>query len=396
MSSRLEKLIEELCPDGVEYGTLADIGRICMCKRVFKDQTSSAGEIPFFKIGTFGGIPDSYISRELYDEYREKYSFPKEGDILISASGTIGRTVVYNNEPAYFQDSNIVWIDNDEEKILNDFLLHFYSTNPWVVPTGGTISRLYNDMIRSIVIPLPPLPIQREIVRILDNFTELTAELTAELIARKKQYEYYRDELLTFGEDVPMMKLKDLCEKVSNIRWNDTDAELKYIDLTSVSCETNQIEQTMLINSENAPSRAQQIVEKDDILFATTRPTLMRYCQVTDEYDGQVCSTGYCVLRANQKQVVPRFLFYLVSTGGFHRYVESKQAGASYPSISNRILKDYEVKVPSLDVQNRIVKTIDNFDTLVTDIKTGIPAEIEIRKKQYYYYRDKLLTLSKL
>ncbi len=202
--SRLEQLINDLCPHGVEYKELGEVGKICMCKRIFKEQTSNSGEIPFYKIGTFGKEANSFITKKLYEDYKLKYSFPKVGDVLISASGTIGRTVIYNGEPAYFQDSNIVWVDNDENKILNKFLFYFYSTRPWVIPVGGTISRLYNDNIRKIKIPVPPLVVQEEIVRILDRFdalcNDITMGLPAEIKARQKQYEYYRDKLLTFKE----------------------------------------------------------------------------------------------------------------------------------------------------------------------------------------------------
>jgi len=109
-----------------EKKSLGEIGKVSMCKRIFKDQTTSDGDIPFYKIGTFGREPDAYISVEKYNEYRNKFSFPKKGDVMISASGTIGRRVKYNGEPAYFQDSNIVWIDNDEKQVLNDYLYHFY------------------------------------------------------------------------------------------------------------------------------------------------------------------------------------------------------------------------------------------------------------------------------
>ncbi len=192
--SRLDELIKELCPDGVEYKTLGAIGKVCMCKRIMKNQTESTGDIPFYKIGTFGKQADSFISRELFEEYKSKFAFPKKGDILISAAGTIGRTVIYDGEPSYFQDSNIVWIDNDETEVINKWLFYCYQTSPWQVSTGGTIARLYNDNIAKAKIPVPPLPVQEEIVRILDTFTSLTAELSA----RRKQYEYYRDKLLSF------------------------------------------------------------------------------------------------------------------------------------------------------------------------------------------------------
>ena len=182
--------------------TLGDIGNVCMCKRIMKAETSSHGDVPFFKIGTFGKKPDAYITQEKFDEYRKKYSFPKKGDVLISAAGTIGRTVIYDGKPAYYQDSNIVWLDNDESKVLNKYLFYYYQLQPWAVSTGGTIARLYNDNISKAKISVPSLEEQRRIVSILDRFdalcNNLTSGLPAEIEARRKQYEYYRDKLLTF------------------------------------------------------------------------------------------------------------------------------------------------------------------------------------------------------
>ncbi|GAA7633333.1 restriction endonuclease subunit S [Helicobacter pylori] len=134
---------------------LGDIGKPCMCKRVMKHQTTPYGEIPFYKIGTFGNTADAFISKKLFLEYKTKYSFPKKGDILISASGTIGRAVIYDGKPAYFQDSNIVWIDNDETLVKNDFLFYAYSNIKWNTEYT-TILRLYNDNFRNTLIPLPP------------------------------------------------------------------------------------------------------------------------------------------------------------------------------------------------------------------------------------------------
>lgn len=149
---------------------IGDIGRVSMCKRVLKHQTSEFGDIPFYKISTFGDDPDVYISQELYNEYREKYSFPKKGDVLISAAGTIGRTVVYDGSPAYFQDSNIVWIENDESIITNSYLYYFYQTEPWLTTEGSTIKRLYNDNLKSIAISYPDLPLQNKITGLLSSF----------------------------------------------------------------------------------------------------------------------------------------------------------------------------------------------------------------------------------
>ena len=184
--------------------SLGDIGPICMCKRILKSQTNTVEGVPFYKIGTFGKKADAYISKETFDEYQSKYNFPKKGDVLISAAGTIGRTVVYDGEPAYFQDSNIVWIDNDESIVLNSYLRYCYELKPWKVSSGGTIQRLYNDNIAKAVIAVPPIEEQKRIVSILDRFdaisNDLTSGLPAEIEERQKQYEYYRDKLLTFKE----------------------------------------------------------------------------------------------------------------------------------------------------------------------------------------------------
>ena len=189
-------------PFAVKWHPLGEVGEICMCKRILKEQTSESGEIPFYKIGTFGGVANSYISRELFTEYRSKYRYPKVGDILISASGTIGRTVVFDGTDAYFQDSNIVWIDNDERLVTNRFLYYYYQVIQWSVAKGGTIQRLYNDAIKKAKIPIPPLAVQERIVEILDKFDTLVNSISEvlprEIELRRKQYEYYRDALLSF------------------------------------------------------------------------------------------------------------------------------------------------------------------------------------------------------
>lgn len=134
---------------------LEDIGKVCMCKRILKKQTNTDKGIPFYKISTFGGVADTFISEELYKEYKVKYSYPKKGDILLSAAGTLGRTVVFDGRDAYFQDSNIVWIDNNEKKVINDYLRYYYSIIKWNKTTGSTIDRLYNDNISQAEIYYP-------------------------------------------------------------------------------------------------------------------------------------------------------------------------------------------------------------------------------------------------
>ncbi|WQZ38676.1 restriction endonuclease subunit S [Helicobacter pylori] len=187
---------------------LGDIGKPCMCKRVVKHQTTRYGEIPFYKIGTFGNTADAFISKKLFLEYKTKYSFPKKGDILISASGTIGRAVIYDGKPAYFQDSNIVWIDNDETLVKNDFLFYAYSNVKWNTE-HTTILRLYNDNFRNTLIPLPPLNEQIAIANILSALDKEIASLKN----KKRQFENIKKAL---NHDLMSAKIRVLENKFYN------------------------------------------------------------------------------------------------------------------------------------------------------------------------------------
>ena len=197
----------------VEWKTLGEIGEVRMCKRIFKGQTSDVVGIPFYKIGTFGKEPNAYISKGLFNEYKTKYNYPRVGEVLISASGTIGRAVIFDGCEAYFQDSNIVWIENDESKVLNKYLFYVYQITKWEIAEGGTIQRLYNDNLKKSKIPIPypnnknkSLEEQTRIVSILDKFDTLTTSISEglpkEIELRKKQYEYYRGLLLTFPNNI--------------------------------------------------------------------------------------------------------------------------------------------------------------------------------------------------
>ena len=147
---------------------LGEIGSVCMCKRILKSETNTERGVPFYKIGTFGKTANAYISQETFDRYRKLYKFPRKGEILISAAGTIGRAVTYDGAPAYFQDSNIVWVANDEKEVLNQYLKWFYATSPWHVTKGATIQRLYNDNIESVQIAYPNISTQKRICQTLE------------------------------------------------------------------------------------------------------------------------------------------------------------------------------------------------------------------------------------
>lgn len=202
-------------------------------------------------------------------------------------------------------------------------------------------------------------------------------------------------EKLLDGVAVEWRELGEVTLTTSNIRWRDTERAYRYIDLTSVNIETKAIVETTEIQASNAPSRAQKLVEKDDLIFATTRPTQQRYCLIGEEYSGEVASTGYCVLRANQKMVLPKWILHWISSRDFKTYVEENQSGSAYPAISDAKVKDFKIPIPcpdtpqkSLGIQAEIVCILDAFTSLTAELT----AELTARKKQYNHYRNQLLS----
>lgn len=202
-------------------------------------------------------------------------------------------------------------------------------------------------------------------------------------------------EKLLDGSAVEWRTLGEVTLPTSNIRWRDADRTYRYIDLTSVSIETKRIANTPEITSSNAPSRAQKLVEKDDVIFATTRPTQQRYCLIDDEYAGEVASTGYCVLRAKSDEVLPKWILHWIASTEFKTYVEENQSGSAYPAISDAKVKEFKLPIPcpenpkkSLEIQAEIARILDAFTSLTAELT----AELNTRKQQYNYYRDELLS----
>ena len=171
--------------DSWEQRKFGDVGSVAMCKRIFKEQTSDESEVPFYKIGTFGGEPDAFISRELFDEYKTKYPYPNKGDILISASGSIGRTVEFTGKDEYFQDSNIVWLKHGNE-IDNSFLKILYSVIEWSCE-GSTIKRLYNDNFLKTEFMLPQIDEQ---IKLGTYFSTLDNLITLHQRVQKNSQQY--------------------------------------------------------------------------------------------------------------------------------------------------------------------------------------------------------------
>lgn len=376
-------ILEEIqnCP--VEWKELGEVCEIVRGVRITKKELLEEG-YPVVSGGTsFMGYTNEYN--------REKNT------ITIAQYGTAGYV---NWQTEKFWANDVCFSVYPKESILNKYLYYFLKnkqdylyeiSNRTAVPYS-----ISKEKILRIKIPILPLEIQEKIVQILDKFTDYVTELTSELTSRKKQYSYYRDKLLSFEDEVYQVEWKTLdavSERTSNISWNKIgdDEKFKYIDLSSVDRVSNKITETTSITKSTAPSRAQKIVKSNDIILGTTRPTLKRFTKITDNYNDQICSTGFYVFRTNG-EVLSNYIYHIFSSSNFYRYLEENQSGTSYPAISDALVKKYKIPVPSLEIQSRIVQVLDNFDTVCNDLNIGLPKEIELRQKQYEYFRNKLLT----
>ena len=234
--------------------------------------------------------------------------------IIVKSRGII--EFEYYDKP--FSHKNEMWAYHSQNPNINiKFIYYFLKQNePYFQKIGSKMQmpQIATPDTDKFKIPIPPLSVQSQIVQILDAFTELNDQLTAELSMRQKQYQYYRDLLLSEHELAKVgFEWKSLGEVVlptNNIKWHESDLSYRYIDLSSVDKDNNNIGETLEITSKNAPSRAQKIVKKDDVIFATTRPTQMRSALIPPNLDGQIASTGYCILRANQNEVLPKWIYY--------------------------------------------------------------------------------------
>ena len=318
--------------------------------------------------------------------------------LLIAGNANVGDVKYYSGKFEAYQRTYV--LTNFSHNVKARFLLHIIKQGLKSYLENNTnkaaMSYIVISTLKSFPIPIPPIEIQEKIVQILDKMTEYVTELASELASRKKQYSFYRDKLLSFEDEVYQVEWKTLdavSERTSNISWNKIgdDEKFKYIDLSSVDRVSNKITETTSITKSTAPSRAQKIVKSNDIILGTTRPTLKRFTKITDDYNDQICSTGFYVFRTNG-EVLPNYVYHIFSSSDFYKYLEENQSGASYPAISDALVKKYKIPVPSLEIQSRIVQVLDNFDTVCNDLNIGLPKEIGLRQKQYEYFREKLLT----
>lgn len=375
--SKLNELIQQLCPDGVEYKKLKNAVSIERGKRVVKSQLSQINGFPVYQNSL---IPLGYHT---------ECNYPANTTFIImaGAAGEIG----YSKESFWAADDcfSIVCPEEVSNRYIYHILLHKQEVLRSKV-RKASIPRLSRNALDEIIVPLPPIEVQREIVRILDDFTEQTeqlkASLTAELTARKKQYEYYRDKLLTFGDvrggatsDVVWRMLGEVCnlqsgKAVSAYLISDTQTAENPIPCYGANGLRGYV-------STSNESGDKPIVGRQGALCGNI-------CFATDSY----YATEHAVVVTDKGFFNSRFLYHLLVNADLNQY---KTAGAQ-PGLSVARLNEVKVPVPARTVQDRIANVLDNFDAICSDLNIGLPAEIEARQKQYEYYRDKLLTFKEL
>ena len=355
--------------DAWEQRKLGEIGSVSMCRRIFKEQTSETGDIPFYKIGTFGADPDAFISRELFEEYKSKYPYPQKGDILISASGSIGRTVEFAGNNEYFQDSNIVWLNHDE-RLSNPFLKCFYSVVKWAGIEGSTIKRLYNDNILNTVICMPSVPEQKRIGLFFENLDHLITlhqrqpflhstpniSLTVQLI-----HPFYTSswEQRKFSELVQI-------ERGGSPRPIDdfiTDAPngLNWIKIGDAPTQGNYITKTAEKIRPEGLSKTREVHPGDLILsnsMSFGKPYIVGI-------DGCI-HDGWLLIRNTYGVFDLTFLCHLLGTPQMLSQYRSLAAGSTVNNLNKELVGNTVVTIPSITEQRVLGDYLEQLDNLIT------------------------------
>lgn len=404
--SKLERLIQQYCPDGVEYVPLSSIGTINRGNGLQKKDFVKAGigcihygQI-YTKFGLFTNKTLTYVDKELADHLLHI----EKGDLVIACTSENVEDVC--KAVAWLGDDSIV--TGGHSCVLHHnqnpkYIAYFFQTESFQrqkrkYAYGTKVIDIKPDSIGKIEIPLPPLPVQEEIVRILDAFTELQAELQK----RKQQYNYYLDNLLNFNNinrggyqaEVRWMKMSDTCLKICS---GGTPSRKKayYFKggipwLRTQEVDWNNIYDTEIkITAEAIKNSSARLIPENCVIIAmygaTAGKTGINKIPLTTN---QAC----CNLQINPQIALYKFVYYWICKN----YEKIKSLGqGSQNNINAQIVKDYPIPIPSLVEQQRIVSILDRFDTLTNDLTAGLPAEIEKRRQQYEYYRDKLLTFKR-
>ncbi|MBW7959826.1 MAG: restriction endonuclease subunit S [Candidatus Promineofilum sp.] len=407
--SRLDELIAELCPDGVESVLLSSVLKSVRTglnpRKNFVLNTKRANnyyvtvkEITSGKI-IFSDKTDKIDSNAV--SVIQQRSNLEYNDVLLSGIGTIGKVALVDIPTDNWNCSESVFLLKPRtDKILPRFLMFLLGSNSvtsqWNKQSvGSTLRGIRMETVNNLRIPLPPLPVQREIVRILDHFTEFTAELTAQLAAevtaRKKQYEYYRDALLTFGEDVPVMTLGDVAE--FKYGYTDTAKDsgaVRFIRITDIG-DNGKLQPTNRKYIDLTPDSEGYLLKKGDLLMARTGATYGKTMLFEKEANA-VYASFLIRIRFPTGVVLPAYYWHFAQSGLYWNQANRLVSKAGQPQFNANALKRVQIPIPSLEEQRRIIELLNRFDLLTNDLTSGLPAEIAARQKQYEYYRDQLLT----
>ena len=357
-----------------ERKKLGEIGSVSMNKRIFKDETSTIGEIPFYKIGTFGGKADAFITRKKYEEYKKKYPYPQKGNLLISASGSIGRIIEYNGEEAYYQDSNIVWLDHDNT-ILDVFLKPTYEIIKWDGIEGTTIKRLYNKNILNTVIYKPNIDEQRKIGKlfiILNNTVQLHERKCEELTLIKKallqKFFPKKDEVTpevrykSFSDDWEQRKFGDLYKKVSEKNDGTYGAD-KIISVANMYYKSD-----VKISGKNY-LKTYNIFKVGDIAFEGNKSKHFAHGRFVENTIGDgIVSHVFDVFRPTMSKYDLQYWSYLINNENVMGKILIKSTNAS-TMMTNLVSKDFlkqNIIVPnSYEEEKKIGKFLNEFDSLI-------------------------------
>lgn len=372
---------------------LRNIGYIQMCRRIFQSQTKAYGAIPFYKISTFGGKADSYISQELYEKYKMLYPYPEKGDVLISAAGTIGKTVIFDGKDSYFQDSNIVWLKVDKEVIDRKFLWWFYRSFPWDALEGTTIQRLYNSIILDTEIHLPEKPEQEEIARTLSQFDTYIDDL-AELIEKKKGIrDGALEDLITrktrldgFVDDWTSVTFNQVITPKARIGWQGLKKHeylrsgYSYlIGGTDFSNGTVSLDNISYVSKERYDMDTNIQVSENDVLV-TKDGTIGKVAIVPELNKPATLNSGVFVFRTNPR-LVPAFLFRVLQSSVFREFIDTLSAGSTIKHLYQKDLKKFEFEIPvDTKEQEAIAAVLTAMDEEIRDLETERNKIIQIRE----------------
>ena len=367
--------------DDWEQRKFGDLGSVAMCKRIFKEQTSTDGDIPFYKIGTFGAEPDAFISRELFEEYRGKFQYPNIGDMLISASGTIGRTVEYKGEEAYFQDSNIVWFKHDD-RVDNSFLKCIYEIVKWSGIEGSTIKRLYNDNFLKTEFSMPKVAEQQQIGMYFQSLDHLITLHQRKCEETKKLKKYMLQKMFPQnGQTVPEIRFagftdaweqRKLGEIASSFEYGlnaaakEYDGENKYIRITDIDDNTHEFLTYNLTSPDIDLTDVENYkLAEGDILFARTGASVGKSYIYRDS-DGLVYYAGFLIRARVREEYDAEFVFQSTLTDKYNKYIAVTSQRSGQPGVNAQEYSEFEIRVPEKEEQTKIGTYFHNLDHLIT------------------------------